>query len=203
MPDYSLGKIYRIVCNTTGKVYYGSTTQKYLSKRLAAHCRNLGQYLEGKTNYTSSFEVLENQNYECVLVENYPCNTKDELHSRERFYIEGNKCVNIKIPTRTDIEYWRDNPDKKKEKDKRYYMKHKEDISAKEKERYKENKVVKLERAKQYYESNKDKVKQYGKQWRDEHREEKRERDRLYREQHKDDLNRRRREANALRKQQA
>ena len=37
MPDYSKGKIYRIVCNTTGKVYIGSTSQDYLSQRLRKH----------------------------------------------------------------------------------------------------------------------------------------------------------------------
>jgi hypothetical protein len=31
--DYSRGKIYKLECLTTGKVYIGSTIQKYLSQR--------------------------------------------------------------------------------------------------------------------------------------------------------------------------
>jgi len=51
MPDYQKGKIYKIVCNETGLVYIGSTTQA-LSQRLQGH----------KKNY-KTFKVLENDNY--------------------------------------------------------------------------------------------------------------------------------------------
>ena len=35
MPDYSKGKIYKIVCNVTGLVYVGSTCEPTLARRLA------------------------------------------------------------------------------------------------------------------------------------------------------------------------
>ena len=40
---YQEGKIYKIVCNITGEVYYGSTIEKYLSSRLAKH-KNKKEY---------------------------------------------------------------------------------------------------------------------------------------------------------------
>jgi broad specificity polyphosphatase/5'/3'-nucleotidase SurE len=40
-----------------------------------------------------------------VLLEAYPCGSKDELHARERYWIEKEKCVNINIPVRRPEEY--------------------------------------------------------------------------------------------------
>ena len=48
MPDYQQGKIYKIVCNTTGLLYIGSTTQKFLSSRLSGHMRNYKKTFEWK-----------------------------------------------------------------------------------------------------------------------------------------------------------
>jgi hypothetical protein len=93
--DYSNGKIYKIVCNTTGKCYIGSTCSPYLSTRLAQHRNNFKSFLKGKFNYVSSYEVLENNNYDIVLLELFPCSCKEELLARERFYIENTECVNL------------------------------------------------------------------------------------------------------------
>ena len=62
MPDYQKGKIYKIVCNETGLVYIGSTTQA-LSQRLQGHKKNYKSYLSDKNNYIHSFKVLENDDY--------------------------------------------------------------------------------------------------------------------------------------------
>ena len=62
--DYKNGKIYKIVCNTTGLQYIGSTCNPYLSTRLAGHRSDYKRYLQNKTRYISSFEVLKNNNYE-------------------------------------------------------------------------------------------------------------------------------------------
>ena len=103
MPDYSLGKIYKIICHKTGLVYIGSTCEPTLARRLAGHVANYKQYLKGKTNFTTSFNVIENGVYEIVLIESYSCESKDELYKQESFYIENNICVNKNIPSkRTD-----------------------------------------------------------------------------------------------------
>ena len=106
MTDYSLGKIYRIVCNITGMTYYGSTCEPTLARRLAKHVGNFKRHKDGKKeSYMSSFQVLEGGNYTIILVELFPCNSKMMLHQRERYHIENNVCVNKVIPTRTREEY--------------------------------------------------------------------------------------------------
>ena len=94
MPDYQLGKIYKIECNVTGKVYIGSTCEPILARRLAGHIKSYKRYLNGKSNYVSSFDILQNGNYDIVLIESYPCNSKDELHARERYWTNSIDCIN-------------------------------------------------------------------------------------------------------------
>jgi len=128
MIDYSKSKIYKIICNTTGLVYFGSTTQ-LLCQRKAKHIDNFIK----NGNTTSKF-VLENNNYEMILVENYPCLNKEELHSRERFYIENNNCVNKYIPNRNIKEWYNDNKFTVNNNNKKYYLENKEKILKKQKE---------------------------------------------------------------------
>ena len=104
MPDYSLGKIYKIICHKTGLVYIGSTCEPTLARRLAGHVGDYKRYLKGGKKYTTSFKIIENASYEIVLIETYVCESKDELHKMERFFIENNNCVNKYIPIRTEVE---------------------------------------------------------------------------------------------------
>ena len=120
MSDYSQGKIYKIISSECDLVYYGSTCIT-LKERLIKHKSDYKYYLEGKKNYMTSFVIIEKGNYEIVLVEDYPCNSKAELHLRERFYIENNECVNKCIPGRTPKEYQRDNCEIIREQRKQYY----------------------------------------------------------------------------------
>jgi hypothetical protein len=94
MVDYQQGKIYKIECNVTGKVYIGSTCEPILARRLAGHITNYKSYLNGKSNYVSSFKIFENRDYCIALIESYPCNSKDELHARERYHTNNIDCVN-------------------------------------------------------------------------------------------------------------
>lgn len=116
MSDYSNGKIYKIECNITNEIYYGSTACKYLSSRLAKH--------KNKRNCIA-INIIDRGNFTCKLVEEYPCNSKYELEQRERYYIENNMCINKIIPTRTNKEYYQDNRDKIKEQRKLRYQKYK------------------------------------------------------------------------------
>jgi len=146
---YQRGKIYRIVCNTTGLQYYGSTIENKLCTRLAHHKAEYKRNVNKKTNhYVSSFKILENNNYEMILVENFVCNSKDELHQRERFYIENNECVNRCIPLRTKEEI--------PELVKIYYENHKENILDYHKKYYVDNKDILKEKRNIFYEENKD-----------------------------------------------
>ena len=59
MVNYQLGKIYKIVDNTNGNIYIGSTCEKYLSNRLSGHQSKYKLYLKGLTNNIKSFEILK------------------------------------------------------------------------------------------------------------------------------------------------
>ena len=94
MEKYQNGKIYKLVCNITGKIYIGSTCKKLLSQRLAGHVSDFKRGNINKRYKMSSFEIIEGNNYYIELIELVPCNSKDELLIRERFYIKSNECVN-------------------------------------------------------------------------------------------------------------
>lgn len=92
---YHRGKVYRIVCNTTGKTYYGSTCEPTLAQRLAKHICEYKKKKNGESMYASAcYELFENNNYEIILCESVKCESKDELRMCERKWIEGNECVN-------------------------------------------------------------------------------------------------------------
>jgi hypothetical protein len=162
MPDYSLGKIYKIVCNNTGLIYIGSTCEPTLARRLANHKRHLNHWKTGKGHYMTSYKILENNNYDIVLLENHPCDSKDDLHKRERYHIESIDCVNKIIVGRTKQEYEKDNADYIKEYQKKYGPKYREDnkeILSQKKKLYREkNKEKMIEKDKIRYEINKDKL---------------------------------------------
>lgn len=92
MNKYQSGKIYQIVCNTTNLVFYGSTTEPNINRKLAGHKANLKK--DNKNDI--SYKVLENNNYKMNLVEEYVCNSKEELLNREQYYIKNNECINEK-----------------------------------------------------------------------------------------------------------
>ena len=108
MEKYQQGKIYKIVGN--GETYYGSTCQATLAKRLTNHRSAYKYYMASNDvkGYCSSFKCFEkdNDNYEIILVEDYPCENKDQLRMRERHHIDkDNTCVNIKKPIITEEEH--------------------------------------------------------------------------------------------------
>ena len=113
MVNYLESKIYKIVGN--GLTYYGSTCEPTLAKRLTKHRNSFKGYKSGKTSYVTSFKIIETGIFDIILVENFPCNSKDELHARERHYIENNECVNKNIPGRSIKEYKENHRDKLRE----------------------------------------------------------------------------------------
>lgn len=119
MPNYSNGKIYAIRSHQTDKVYVGSTTQA-LSVRFGGHKR--------QSHYYTSTEILQHPDAYIELIENFPCENKDQLCKREGEIIRSMECVNKQIPTRTIEEYRETNKDKIKEQVKEYSIKNKDKI---------------------------------------------------------------------------
>tara|TARA_R110000782_G_scaffold75126_1_gene149995 strand:+ start:547 stop:951 length:405 start_codon:yes stop_codon:yes gene_type:complete len=77
----------------------------------------------------TSCKVLENDNYNIVLLELVNCNSNDELKARERDCIQTLDCVNKNIPLRTRKEYRKDNKEAIAEYHKEYREDNKEAIA--------------------------------------------------------------------------
>jgi hypothetical protein len=122
MVNYQLGKIYKIVCRTTGEVYIGSTCEPTLARRLASHRHNFKVYYKNKHGYyISSFSILTRENYYIDLLENVPCNNNDELRKKEREWYDKIECINKQRP-------YTSKEDKREEK-KLYRERNKQSIS--------------------------------------------------------------------------
>jgi hypothetical protein len=104
MEKLKVAKIYKIIDNTNGNVYIGSTTQT-LNIRLKHHKSDYKRYLKGKFGHTTSFEIIKNNDYRIEIIKYVIYKDRIELHQRERYYIENNDCINKIIPSRTKKEY--------------------------------------------------------------------------------------------------
>ena len=130
---YKQGKIYMLESASAGLVYYGSTCLALLSKRLYGHKSHYERYKLGKRDYITSFKILEQPDYKIVLVEEYPCNNKQELEAREAYYIRNNECVNKVIPQRTAEEWQKKWYQENKEHKKQYRDNYRSNLENKEK----------------------------------------------------------------------
>ena len=132
-------------------IYYGSTIRK-LNTRLKEHLSGFEKWLENKeeTNFSSYriFEKYGTDGCSIILVEDYPCNSKEELHKREGQYILENNCVNKCVAGKSEMKKenenfdliakrnwnnkvarWNDNLDEnvaKKRKEKEFFEKYQE-----------------------------------------------------------------------------
>jgi hypothetical protein len=155
--DYQNGRIYRLVCNKTGKQYIGSTTQS-LTKRKSIHKAGYNAWKANKRHYMTSYDIIDGQDYDIILVEDYPCQSKEQLHSRERHWIENTECVNKRIPTRTQKESNEDNKEQRREAKKKYIEINKERIAEQRKQFREANRARLAEIGRKYYERNKEQI---------------------------------------------
>ena len=162
-----VGLIYKL--SGGGLDYYGSTEQT-LNKRLNQHKSKYKKYLEGKTNYLTSFDIIDKNDYNIELVEEVE--DLAILTQRERYYIENFDCVNKCLPYATEEEtkqkrrgyaknYRDNNKEKIKAKDKKYWENNKEKIKEYKKIYSEQNKEKIKEKKKIYRENNDEKLKAY------------------------------------------
>ena len=108
MVNYALGKIYKLVNNVDDEIYVGSTCN-HLRIRKQQHKS------KAKTEPRKVHHHLNSvgwDNVKIILIETYECKNKDELHKRERYWIDELKSsLNKSIPTRTQAEWREDNKD--------------------------------------------------------------------------------------------
>jgi len=80
MKDYNQGKIYKIIDESNGDVYIGSTIQT-LKSRYHTH------------GIFKDYNKLK-CNCKIILIEDYPCNSRRELEEREQYFIDNTECIN-------------------------------------------------------------------------------------------------------------
>jgi hypothetical protein len=164
MPDYKNGKIYKLTNSDESLVYIGSTTQP-LCERKAGHRATYKRWIKAKSgvNYVTSFKLFEanEDDVNIQLIEAYPCNSKEELHARERFYIKQMECINKVVPGRTKKEYREDNKIELCAKEKEYREENKAVILARHKEYHAKNRTSILAKKKEYRHDNKNAIKEY------------------------------------------
>lgn len=86
------GLIYKIVSDSTDKVYIGSTT-KTLQERLQGHKYDYKGYLKWNNEYISSYELVKYKNCKIELLEEMEFTDKRELHKLEGYYISNTQNV--------------------------------------------------------------------------------------------------------------
>jgi hypothetical protein len=149
MVNYKNGKIYKMVNDSTGLTYFGSTCGE-LRSRLCVHKAH------SKTMNLTSKILFEKGICKIYLVEEFPTDNKMLLLQRERFYIENNECVNYNLPNRTRKEYLSDNKEHISKQNKQYKIKN----AVKIKEQTKKYRIQNSDKMKEYQNKNRDKINQ-------------------------------------------
>jgi hypothetical protein len=95
MNKYSKGKIYKIIDNTNGDIYIGSTCDS-LKRRLQKHVAHIIEFYNNKKKYYyRSACIIMNGDYNIELIKDYSCNNKRELELEELNYIKNTICINL------------------------------------------------------------------------------------------------------------
>ena len=161
--NYKNACIYEIVCkdiNVTQR-YVGSTTN--LIQRRSEHKKVCNNENGKHYNYYVYQFISENgsfENWDVVLIEQViDCKDNENLHKRERHYIESLKAeLNKKIPLRTKKEYDVDNREKKKEYRKEYCENNKNKLAECQRAYRANNNEKYNECQRAYHEKNKNKI---------------------------------------------
>ena len=168
MSKYQKSIIYKIYDNTNGNVYYGST-YNLLRVRMNGHKGDA----KDDTKNCRSKQIILNNDYSYSMVEPYPCNSKQELRARERYWIENFDCINKIVPGRTKQEYYQDNKKeileckakyhiinkvKHNKQHREYHTINKEELNKQRREYQAINKVKLNKQSKEYYTKNKEEL---------------------------------------------
>ncbi len=146
--NYGNGKVHKIEPITDheeGEVYVGSTTKKYLSQRMDKHRSGYKAWQNGSISKVMVYDLFAKygiDNCQMILIENFPCESNDELRARETHFVKTIACINKHIPKRSKAEYRKDNINYITSQKHQYYMNNKETIALKGKQYRDENKEV-------------------------------------------------------------
>lgn len=185
MPNYRNGKIYLVQDIRTRKTIYVGGTTKKLETRWRWHRHGCGK------QPVHEYMVREGlENFELVLIQFWPCDSRRELDEREEFY------RSIYKPPYCRQKAYR-TAEEKKEYMRQYREEHKGEIQAQRQAYYLDHQEEKKEYSRKYRAANPEKVKASQQRYAREHREERNELHRKFLEKHpekKQEYNKRYRE---------
>lgn len=177
------GKIYKITNDVNDLIYVGSTIGP-LCKRMAGHRTDAKR--DKKSAINTAIRELGSQHFKIVLIENFTCQTREELRAREDFWIEtlGTRArgYNQFAAYRTE--------EQRVEYNRQYYEQNRELV----RQRYEQNRERELERGRQYREQNHEHELERSRRYREQNHERELERGRRYRELNRDVHNERNRQ---------
>jgi hypothetical protein len=161
MPDYNNGKVYVIRNQVNDMVYVGSTVQT-LAERMAGHRGDYKRKNCKSYKLYQAFDEIGITNFYIELVEDYPCESKEQLFRQEGHFIReydsyknGYNCL---IAGRTPKEYEIDNKEQIFETHKKWRETNKIVISEKNKIKEILNKEKRTQQKIIYYIENKNKI---------------------------------------------
>ena len=151
---YKNGKIYEITSNNIDMIYVGSCIIT-LNQRLINH--------KSKKQRCSSKSIIECGDYNINLIEEYSCNNKRQLESREQYWIdkyrtEGKNVINKQNAYMTEEQ----NKEYYKIRNSEYYANNREKFSEYNKQYYVNNR----EKNKEYRDNNREKIIEYKREFR-------------------------------------
>ena len=162
MSEYQQAKIYKL-CSALSNMIYIGATKFPLHKRLNEHRYSIRR---GKTKAHLLMQPhLDTLRIE--LIENFPCETRNDLCIREGYYVRKyrNDILNIRIPARPVSEYQKEYLEVNKERLQNnrlsYYHNHKEEAKERGRLFYQNNQEKVNQRSKEYYQENKAARKKY------------------------------------------
>ena len=197
MPDYSKGKIYKLVNSVDTKIYVGATCGTLRLRKNRHKCKS--KLCPDRTVY-KHLNIIGWENVDIILIEEIKCNNKMELSQRERYWIDELKPVlNMALPLRTQKEWRDDNKETLRDNKQKYYENNREIILERCKiyrdnvldkvvvknyneNYYKNNTDTIKDRVRVYAENNKEKVRDYQKEYYNNHKETLRDKNKIYRE---------------------
>ena len=110
MTKYENGKIYALISKQNNLCYVGHTVET-LRSRLSKHLTDFKGFmgeLNAYRNYRGSFDILIQDDYEMILLQNYPCCSKKELEKQEAKWIFKMSAIfeitNKNLPARLGYE---------------------------------------------------------------------------------------------------
>jgi ribosomal protein S27AE len=128
MVNYKNGKIYKIINDVDNEIYVGSTCEK-LSMRMARHRKSRKELKKCNSKLYQHMNLIGIEHFKIYLIENYPCDNKEELERREGQIIKQFGTLNSLIAGRTKKEWCEDNKKHLIEYHKQWYKDNKEKIA--------------------------------------------------------------------------